>query len=342
MGEDPKPGTTKNVAVDLHGGDHGPKVLVPAAIDALRADQALTATLVGLPEAMETARWQLEQHGLVSRVSFHPCEHVLDTEASPGGVLRNGSGSSLWNTIELVSSGRAQAAVSAASTSALMLLGVRLLKRLPGVLRPALMSSIPLRNGTVDLLDLGANLQVDATQLVQFAMMGSVVSKSGNDGEAPSIGLLNVGHEDSKGHAIVRQAHELMSDTGLNYYGFIEGHNLFEGVVDVAVCDGFAGNLILKASEGLASMLFTELRSSLAGHWRGRVGGYLAKPMLKGMLDRLDPAKHNGAPLLGLNGVLIKSHGRSEQRASCAAILEAGREIERQVPQRIAQMISTF
>jgi glycerol-3-phosphate acyltransferase PlsX len=173
-------------------------------------------------------------------------------------------------------------------------------------------------------------------------MMGSVVAQQAGAPELPRVALLNVGHEETKGHAVVREAHELMRNTRLNYVGFIEGHDLFEGEVDVAVCDGFAGNLILKSSEGLASMLFGEVRNALADNWRSKLGGWLAAPALKAMVERLDPAKHNGAPLLGLNGVVVKSHGRSGRQASMAAILEAGREIDRQVPQRIAAMVSDF
>jgi glycerol-3-phosphate acyltransferase PlsX len=187
------------------------------------------------------------------------------------------------------------------------------------------------------MLDLGANLTPDATQLVQFAHMGAVVCASGS--ARPSIGLLNVGHEESKGHSVVRDAHEQLQNSELNYQGFIEGHDLFAGKVDVAVCDGFAGNLILKSSEGLAAMLFEEIRRTLTSSTRARLGAALARPALREMLARLDPGKHNGAPLLGLSNVVIKSHGRSDRTATLQAIMEARREAKKQVPELIAESI---
>jgi glycerol-3-phosphate acyltransferase PlsX len=167
------------------------------------------------------------------------------------------------------------------------------------------------------------------------------VVRSGRDqaGERPLVGLLNVGHEDSKGHVVVRDAHERLRASDLNYVGFIEGHDIFNGKVDVAVCDGFAGNLVLKSSEGLAEMLFAELRNTFESGPLARLGALLARPALRRMLARLDPDKHNGAPLLGLAGVVVKSHGRSERRATTFAILEAGREVEKNVPERIAAAI---
>lgn len=330
------------VALDVHGGDFGPSVLVPAAADAVQADADLQVLLAGLEQEVQPLLDELPAGPWRERLVLAPCAAALEPDASPRAIMRRGSDTSLWHAVAQVAAGRAGAAVSAASTTALMTVGVKLLGQLPGIKRPALMASIPRPNGVTGLLDLGANLQVDALQLVQFAMMGSVVAQQAGAPALPRVALLNVGHEETKGHAIVREAHELMRNTRLNYVGYIEGHDLFEGEVDVAVCDGFAGNLILKASEGLASMLFGEVRNTLAGNWRSKLGAWLAAPALKAMVERLDPAKHNGAPLLGLNGVVVKSHGRSGRQASTAAILEAGREIERQVPQRIATMVSDF
>lgn len=330
------------VALDVHGGDFGPTVLVPAAVDAVRADPALQVLLVGVEQDLQAVLSEQPSGPWQDRLLLTPSAAALEPNASPMAILRRGSDTSLWHAVAQVAEGRAGAAVSAASTTALMTVGVKLLGQLPGIKRPALMASIPRPNGVTGLLDLGANLQVDALQLVQFAMMGSVVAQRGGAQKLPRVALLNVGHEETKGHAVVREAHELMRNTRLNYVGFVEGHDLFEGEVDVAVCDGFAGNLILKSSEGLASMLFGEVRNTLAGSWRSKLGAWLVAPALKAMVERLDPAKHNGAPLLGLNGVVVKSHGRSGRQASMAAILEAGREIERQVPQRIAAMVSDF
>jgi len=243
--------------------------------------------------------------------------------------------------LELVAEARADACVSAGSTTALMALGVRQLGMLEGLKRPALMSHIPSASGFTSLLDLGANLNVNALQLVQFAIMGSVVSR--RDGQdRPSVGLLNVGHEDSKGHSVVREAHERLKALPLNYTGFIEGNDIFAGSVDVAVCDGFSGNLILKSSEGLARMLFAALRKALKHSWKSRLGAKLSESALRDVLARFDPAQHNGAPLLGLKGVVVKSHGSADRAAMLQAILEACEEARKQVPEQIQKMIKEY
>lgn len=328
------------LALDAHGGDHGPAVTVPAALDALLADRDLYILLAGLPADLEPLLAEADPTAL-SRLELTAASQVLNPDARPVSILRKGQGSSLWTAMQAVAEGRAHACVSAGSTVALMTLGVKLLGMLPGIKRPALMSQIPTAKGMTSMLDLGANLNVDAGQLVQFAIMGAVV-RAASDRDNPSIGLLNVGHEDSKGHAVVRDAHERLRSTSLNYTGFIEGYDIFAGGVDVAVCDGFAGNLILKSSEGLASMLFGELRGTLDADWRTRAGAWLAKPRLRQMLERLDPAKHNGAPLLGLSSVVVKSHGNAARFALRQAIIEAGREARRHVPDRIEQMVKTY
>jgi glycerol-3-phosphate acyltransferase PlsX len=192
------------------------------------------------------------------------------------------------------------------------------------------------------MLDLGANLNVTAQQLVQFAVMGAVTAQEVEGLAEPRVGLLNVGHEDGKGHDIVRDAHARLKELPLNYLGFIEGHDIFDGTVDIAVCDGFAGNLVLKSTEGLARMLLGEFRAALGSSLLTRAGAALAGPALKRMLARLDPAAHNGAPLLGLNGVAVKSHGGSECKGLTRAILEAGREARRQVPRRIEASIHEY
>jgi glycerol-3-phosphate acyltransferase PlsX len=219
---------------------------------------------------------------------------------------------------------------------------VKLLGTLPGIQRPALMAYAPSLGGQTGLLDLGANLEVRATQLVQFAVMGSVTAQQADGLASPRVGLLNVGHEDSKGHAVVREAQALLQDLPLNYTGFIEGHDIFAGTVDIAVCDGFAGNLVLKSAEGLARMFLSEVRGALDSNLASRMGGWLAATSLRRMVARFDPAAHNGAPLLGLNGVAVKSHGGTDIAGLTRAILEAGREARRQVPRRIEASIHEY
>jgi glycerol-3-phosphate acyltransferase PlsX len=263
-------------------------------------------------------------------------------DAKPAAVLRRGRNSSMWRAFECVAAGEAAACVSGGTTAAMMVIGVKLLGTLPGIQRPALMAYVPNQHAHTGLLDLGANLNVTAQQLVQFAVMGAVTAREVEGVGDPRVGLLNVGHEDSKGHDVVREAHARLKQLPLNYHGFIEGHDIFDGTVDIAVCDGFAGNLVLKSTEGLARMLLAEFRAALDSSLASRVGAALARPALKRMLARLDPSAHNGAPLLGLNGVAVKSHGGSERRGLTRAILEAGREARRQVPKRIATSIHEY
>jgi glycerol-3-phosphate acyltransferase PlsX len=244
--------------------------------------------------------------------------------------------------MEQLANGQASACVSAGSTAAILALGVKLLGMLPGIERPALMSRIPSASGHTSLLDLGANLNVSAYQLVQFAIMGSVACADDGDSGQPKVALLNVGHEDSKGDTVVKEAHAMLKELPLNYTGFIEGHDIFAGKADVAVCDGFSGNLILKSGEGLARMFFRHLDLALRSGLLAKFGALLVKASLKRTLARFEPSKHNGAPLLGLQGVVVKSHGNANREALGHAIREAIVEAERQVPQLIQLMINDF
>lgn len=329
------------LALDAHGGDQGLAVSVPAALAALEADPGLEICLVGKQGDIEKA---LSKSGSVhrDRLHIHPAATVLAMDAKPADVLRRGRDSSMWKAFERVASGGASACVSCGNTSAMMVTGVKLLGTLPGIQRPALMAYAPSLGGQTGLLDLGANLEVRATQLVQFAVMGSVTARQADGVEKPRVGLLNVGHEDSKGHAIVREAQAMLKDLPLNYTGFIEGHDIFAGTVDIAVCDGFTGNLVLKSAEGLARMFLNEVRGALESNLLSRLGGWLAAPSLRRMVARFDPAAHNGAPLLGLNGVAVKSHGGTDIAGLTRAILEAGREARRQVPRRIEASIHEY
>ncbi len=327
------------LALDTMGGDHGPTVVVPAAIKSLSENPQLRLMLVGDGPAIEMQLGKQAQQ-FARRIEIVHTDTVIPSDANARAVLRSGKGTSLWTALERVADGRAQACVSAGNTVALMTLGVKLVGRLPGIKRPALMSHFPTSGGIVGMLDLGANLNVDAQMLFQFALMGALVrARHDGAGKSPTIGLLNVGHEESKGVDVLRDAHEMLKDSDLAYKGFIEGHDIYSGTVQLAVCDGFAGNLILKASEGLAGMLFEEFRQALTSDTRSRLGAWLARPALRRMLARLDPDKHNGAPLLGLQGVVVKSHGRSGIKATKYAILEAAREVERNIPEQIAKTI---
>jgi glycerol-3-phosphate acyltransferase PlsX len=332
--------SSTRLVMDAYGGDHGPGVITAAALDAVKRHSALEVTLVG-PDGDVSGNLAGADPSLTSRIRFVPAETSLDSGVGPVGAIRAGDRSSMGLCLKMVADGEADACVSAGSTTALMALGVRTLGMLHGLKRPALMARIPSTGGFTSMLDLGANLNVDAVQLVQFAIMGAVVCA--RDGrENPSIGILNVGHEETKGHSVVREAHERMQQLPLNYRGFIEGSDIFAGRVDVAVCDGFTGNLVLKSSEGLARMLVGELKNALSGGWRSRIGAALAGGALRGTLERFDPAQHNGAPLLGLNGVVVKSHGSAGRAATVQAVNEAITEAGKHVPERIQELITRF
>ena len=334
------------MAVDANGGDFGPAVTVPAALKVLAAHETVEVLLCGVTAELRPV---LDEHlaggnydHCIERLELTPAKHALASDARPVGALRRGKGSSLWLALEQVAAGRADACVSAGSTAAMLALGVKLLGMLPGIERPALMSHIPSATGHTSLLDLGATLNVSANQLVQFAIMGSVACALNDTAQAPRVALLNVGHEDGKGDAVVREAHAMLRELPINYAGFIEGHDIFAGKADVAVCDGFSGNLILKSGEGLAAMFFQHLEGALQKGAAARLGGLLAGGALKRTLARFEPAKHNGAPLLGLRGVVVKSHGNAGREATAHAIMEAVNESERHVPQQIEAMISDY
>jgi glycerol-3-phosphate acyltransferase PlsX len=332
---------TTILALDAHGGDQGLAASAPAALAALDSDPQLQIALVGDRSDIESAL-AAAGGGPGRRLRIQHADSVIPMDAKPASVLRNGRGSSLWSAFELVAAGEADACVSGGNTAAMMVLGIKLLGRLPGIQRPALMGYVPNLLGFTGMLDLGANLNVSSGQLVQFAVMGAVTVRDVEGVAEPRVGLLNVGHEDSKGHDVVREAHLALRDLPLNYVGFIEGHDIFDGTVDVAVCDGFSGNLVLKSTEGLARMMVKAFKGALSENLVSRAGAFLARPALRRMLAHLNPAAHNGAPLLGLDGVAIKSHGSSDGQGLSRAILEAGREARRQVHREIEQSIREY
>jgi len=334
------------LALDAHGGDFGPAVTIPAALDVLAVQPALEIMLCGIraevAPMLERYRTEKAFEHCFGRLHTIDASHALASDARPVAALRRGKGSSLWLALEQVSLGKADACVSAGSTAAMLALGVKLLGMLSGIERPALMSRIPSATGQTSLLDLGANLNVSANQLVQFAIMGSVAYPVIGESRQPKVALLNVGHEDSKGDAVVKEAHAMLKELPINYTGFIEGHDISAGKADVAVCDGFSGNLILKSGEGLARMFFRQLDLAMKKNVFTRFGALLTGRALKPMLARFEPSKHNGAPLLGLRGVVVKSHGNANREALGHAILEAVTESERQVPQLIEAMINEY
>lgn len=333
------------LAVDAHGGDHGLAATLPAALAALREDAEIEIVMVGRREDIDGALTGTDgssDKALRDRLSFHYVDSALPMDVPAVTALRKGEGSSLWECIRLVAETRADGCVSGGNTGAMMALGVRLVGMLPGIERPVLMAYIPHASGFTAALDLGANLSVTERQLVQFAVMGSLTAEKVDGIANPRVGLLNVGHEENKGHMIVQAAHALLKQVPINYIGFVEGNDLYAGTVDVAVCDGFSGNLIIKSSEGLARMTRAQLRQAFSGSLRGRLGAWLARPALLSVLAGLDPSAHNGAPLLGLRGVVVKSHGHADAKAYRQAILEAAQAARKKLPRRIDNLIQQY
>ncbi len=325
------------LALDVHGGDFGAPVTIPAALAIIQSNPDVDIILCGMKNDIQAYL----PANIPPQLHVIEASHVLATDARAIDALRRGKGSSLWLAMEQVADGRAQACVSAGSTAAILALGVKLVGLLPGIERPALMSRMPSATGNTGMLDLGANLSVSATQLVQFAIMGAMASPV-TDKQKPTVALLNVGHEDSKGGSVLREAHAILNRLPINYIGFIEGHDIFAGKADVAVCDGFTGNLIIKSSEGLSRMFFHSLQKAFHSGPVAKLGGMLVRPALKREMERFQPSRHNGAPLLGLRNVVVKSHGNASEPSFQLVLLEAIAEARQQVPQLIESMIQDY
>ena len=318
------------------GGDHGPDVVIPAAIRALTKHSGIKLILVG-DENILTAKLKEHQVQNDSRFIIQHASQQVEMDESPALALRGKKDSSMRVAIDLVKSGRASACVSAGNTGALMATAKFVLKMLPGIERPAIVSALPTMKGHTYVLDLGANVDSSAKQLVQFAVMGSVLAESIEGRKNPTIGLLNIGAEEMKGNERVKEAAVLLSKTDLNYHGFVEGDGMYRGEVDVVVCDGFVGNIALKSSEGVVHMMRHYLRRSFSRNFFTKLVGLLASPILKQFRDDLDPRAYNGANFIGLQGIVIKSHGGADEVGFANAINIAVIEAEQDVPRNISQ-----
>ncbi|MDH5484633.1 MAG: phosphate acyltransferase PlsX [Gammaproteobacteria bacterium] len=330
------------IALDAMGGDFGPEVVVPAAARILKQRSDVTLILVGLEEVLTQ---QLAQHGLSisDRLQIHPASEVVAMDESPAQALRKKKDSSMRVAINLVHEKRAHAVVSAGNTGALMATAKFVLKMLPGIDRPAIMTTLPSLHGHTHMLDLGANVDCSAEHLFQFAVMGSITASAVDNVENPRIGLLNVGSEAMKGNAQVKEADRLLQDVkGLNYIGFVEGDDIYLGDVDVIVCDGFVGNISLKTSEGVAKMITHYMKQEFMRNGFTKLIGLLAMPVLKAFKKRVDPRVYNGASLLGLQDIVIKSHGGADAFSYANAINIALLEVEKAVPQRIDKHLETL
>ena len=330
---------TVTVAVDAMGGDHGPPVTVPAALAFLEAAPDARVVLVGPPAALDAALAKARPQ-VRERISVRAASEVVDMNEPPADALRRKKDSSMRVAINLVKEGGADACVSAGNTGALMAIARFVLKTLPGIDRPAIASQLPTRVGDTLVLDLGANVNCTPQQLVQFAAMGSALVSAVDGIERPTVGLLNIGEEDIKGNDVVKEAAELLKASSLNFVGNVEGDDIYKGTTDVVVCDGFVGNVLLKTSEGLAQMLYEFLKAEFTRNVLTKLAAAVVYPVLMSFKSRIDPRRYNGATLVGLKGVVVKSHGGADALAFRTAISRAHAEVEHAVLARIAQRIA--
>jgi glycerol-3-phosphate acyltransferase PlsX len=326
------------IALDAMGGDHGLDVTLPAAQRALSQHADLSLYLVG-DESEIDLRLRTLPEGLRERCEVLHAPQTVEMDDKPSSALRNKRDSSMRYAIDLVKDSRADAAVSAGNTGALMAIARFVLKTLPGIDRPAICGVMPGTNGETHMLDLGANVDSSSEELFRFAVMGSVLASSVGSKPSPTVALLNIGEEEIKGNDRVKQTAALLENSDLNYYGFVEGDDIFKGTVDVVVCDGFVGNIALKASEGVARMLVQFARDEFGRSLVTKLGALVVKPTLTAVRNRADPGRYNGASMLGLRGIVVKSHGSADAASFANAIEVAIAEVQNNVPERIAQHI---
>ena len=322
------------------GGDHGPRVVVPAAVEVAEEIDDIDLVLVGSSPAIEAVLGRAPT-AANRRISVLHASQRVEMDDMPAQVLRSKRDSSMRVAIDLVKKGRADACVSAGNTGALMATARFVLKTLPGIDRPAIMSALPTRTGHTHVLDLGANVESTPRHLFEFAVMGSVLASAVDDIRHPTVGLLNIGQEDIKGNERVKEAARLIAASDIRYIGFVEGDDIFRGTANVVVCDGFVGNVALKSSEGAARMIAELIRDEFKRTALNRAAGLFARPVLGKLASRLDPRRWGGASFVGLRGIVIKSHGSADIVAFKRAIIEAVAEIRKNVPERISEHIAS-
>jgi glycerol-3-phosphate acyltransferase PlsX len=332
------------VAVDCMGGDHGAHVTVPAVLEYLARDPESAFVLVGRHDVVEA---ELSRAGasVGERLRVRHATEVVEMDEQPAAALRGKKDSSMRVAISLVQKGEAQACVSAGNTGALMAISRFVLRTLPGIDRPAIATILPTLKGHTCVLDLGANVDCTAEHLLQFGIMGSELVACVDSKSEPTVGLLNIGQEDIKGNEVVKRAAELLRASDLNFRGNIEGDDIYKGATDVVVCDGFVGNVALKTSEGLAQMLATYLREEFRRTAFTKIAGLVASPIINAFKRRVDHRRYNGATLIGLRGIVIKSHGSADVFAFGFAIQRAVEEartgVLRHIEERMAHIHKT-
>lgn len=331
---------SSTLSIDAMGGDFGPQVTVPASLACLRKNPQLKLIMVGdqavLQDMLSDALLEFKD-----RISIQHATQVVEMDEPPQKALKNKKDSSMRVAINLVKDGQADACVSAGNTGALMATARFVLKMIPGIERPAIISTLPSTFGHTHVLDLGANVDSSAEHLYQFAVMGEEVVKAVENIERPRVGLLNIGEEDMKGNEQVKAAAKLLENSGLNYIGYVEGNSINAGSVkvDLIVTDGFVGNVALKSIEGAAKMIAVKLKETFSRNILTKLAGLAAYPVLKLFKDSIDPRLYNGASFIGLRGLVIKSHGGADALAFETAIRLAELEVEKDVIRKISEKL---
>jgi glycerol-3-phosphate acyltransferase PlsX len=329
------------IALDAMGGDYGPSVVVPSAVHVLKEKSELSVILVG-----DTDRIQDELASIKNaphaRIEIQHASQVVEMDDLPSQALRNKKDSSMRVAINLVKEGAAQACVSAGNTGALMATARFVLKTIAGVDRPAIIASLPTIKGHTHMLDMGANVDSSAENLFEFAVMGSILTSAVDNVENPKVGLLNIGEEEIKGNERVKEAARLLANSDLNYVGFVEGDDIYKGSADVVVCDGFVGNVSLKTTEGVAQLIAHFVKQEFKKNLFTKLAALIAMPVLSSLKKKIDPRRYNGASFVGLQGIVIKSHGNADNLSFAYAIREAMVEVQMNVPQRIKNQLESM
>ena len=323
------------LSLDVMSGENDPDASILGALDLLSSREDIKLILVGDSESIKNKITNADQN----RIEIIHTDEIIEMDDSPLDALRKKKNSSMRVAIDLVRDKKAQACISSGNTGALLAISKNSLKTIPTIDRPALMTSIPTKIGFVYILDLGANTLCSAEQLTQFALMGSTAAKEIKNIDKPRVGLLNIGQEEIKGNESIRDASLLISKTSLNYIGFIEPTNIVEDIADVIVTDGFTGNIVIKTMEGTVNLVSDYIREAFGYNFYNKLIGLMAKPVLRRFKTRLDPRHYNGALLLGLNGIVVKSHGGTDSYGFHHALLTAVDEIEKDI---VSKLKATF
>ena len=328
------------IALDAMGGDKAPESVIAGARRVLKRFPDTKFIFFGREPVIAPLIHRNKHLARASEIVH--CDDVISMEEKASVALRSGRNSSMRAAIDAVSTGRACAMVSAGNTGALMATAKFVLKTLPGIHRPAITATVPSRHRPVVLLDMGANIDCSAEHLVQFAIMGDAYARALLGIEKPRIGLLNVGSEEMKGHDEVKDAHRILRSgtVPVDYFGFVEGNDILEGTTDVVVTDGFTGNIALKTAEGASRLIYSTLKTAIENSWTAKIGYLLARPAIRMALKRFDPRRLNGAILLGLNGIAVKSHGGADAKSFANAIRVAISLVEQKVNEKIIEELS--